>query len=132
MKTEHVLEWVKSLSTKADNYYCGTLNSKKEKSFGVYQLKSSREREIALGGSENTKTGNKGISILVHWNSSTRETENVAAELYENLATAKIPVIDGHKVNYINLLHNESIDVGTDENGVCERVIEFVIYYERS
>lgn len=132
MKTEHVLEWVKSLSTKADNYYCGTLNSKKEKSFGVYQLKSSRERDIALGGSENTKTGIKGISILVHWNSSTRETENVAAELYENLATAKIPVIDGHKVNYINLLHNESIDVGTGENGVCERVIEFVIYYERS
>ena len=132
MRTEHVLEWVKSLSTKADNYYCGTLNSKKEKSFGVYQLKSSRERDIALGGSENTKTGTKGISILVHWNSSTRDTENVAAELYENLATAKIPVIDGHKVNYINLLHNEPIDVGTDENGVCEQVIEFVIHYERS
>ena len=132
MKTEHVLEWVESLSTKADNYYCGTLNSKKEKSFGVYQLKSSRERYIALGGSENTKTGIKGISILVHWNSSTRDTENVAAELYENLATAKIPVIGGYKANYINLLHNEPIDVGTDENGVCERVIEFVIHYERS
>ncbi len=132
MKTENVLAWVKSLAAKADNYYCGILNSKKEKSFGVYQLRESRAREIALGGSENTKTGTKGISILVHWNSSTRDTENIAAALYNDLATAENPSIDGHKVNYIKLLHNEPIDVGTDENGVCERVIEFVIHYERS
>lgn len=132
MTTEKVLAWVKSLATKADNYYCGILNSKKEKSFGVYQLRESRAREIALGGSENTKTGSKAISVLIHWNSSTRDTENVAASLYNDLATAKNPVIDGLKVNYIKLLHNESIDVGTDDNGICERVIEFVIYYERS
>lgn len=132
MKTENVLAWVKSLATKADNYYCGLLNSKKEKSFGVYQLRESRAREIALGGSENTKTGTKGISILVHWNQSTRDTENIAAALYNDLAEAKNPIIDGYKVNYIKLLHNEPIDVGTDENGVCERVIEFVVHYERS
>jgi hypothetical protein len=132
MTTEKVLAWIKSLATKADNYYCGILNSKKEKSFGVYQLRESRAREIALGGLENTKTVTKAISILVHWNSSTRDTENIATALYNDLAAAKNPVIDGHKVNYIKLLHNESIDVGTDDNGICERVIEFVIYYERS
>lgn len=132
MTTEKVLAWIKSLTTKADNYYCGILNSKKEKSFGVYQLRESRAREIALGGLENTKTVTKAISILVHWNSSTRDTENIATALYNDLAAAKNPVIDGHKVNYIKLLHNESIDVGADDNGICERVIEFVIYYERS
>lgn len=132
MTTENVLEWIKTLSTKANNYYCGVLNSKKEKSFGVYQLRESRARDIALGGLENTKTGTKGISILVHWNASTRETEKIAIALYNDLAAAKNPVIDGYKVNYIKLLHNESIDVGTDDNGICERVIEFVIYYERS
>lgn len=130
MTTEEVLAWVKTLATKADNYYCGTLNSKKDKSFGVYQLKENRARDIALGKA--TKTGAKGISILVHWNSSTRETENKAAALYADLAAAFTPTIGNHKVNYIKLLHDESIDVGQDENGVCERVIEFVIYYERS
>lgn len=130
MTTENVLMWVKSLATKADNYYCGMLNAKKDKSFGVYQLKESRARDIALGGQ--TKTGAKGISILVHWTTSTRETENIAAELYKNLAAATDISIGGEKINYIQLLHNEPIDVGMDENGVCERVIEFVLYYERS
>lgn len=130
MTTENVLLWIKSLATKADNYYCGMLNAKKEKSFGVYQLKDSRARDIALGNQ--TKTGTKGISILVHWTSSTRETENIAAKLYKNLAEATDISVGGNKVNYIQLLHNEPIDVGMDENGVCERVIEFVIYYERS
>ena len=130
MTTENVMLWIKSLATKADNYYCGMLNTKKEKSFGVYQLKESRARDIALGSQ--TKTGTKGISILVHWTSSTRETENIAAELYKNLAEATDINVGGNKVNYIQLLHNEPIDVGMDENGVCERVIEFVIYYERS
>jgi hypothetical protein len=130
MTTENVLLWIKSLATKADNYYCGMLNSKKDKSFGVYQLKDSRARDIALGNQ--TKTGTKGISILVHWTSSTRETENIAAKLYKNLAEATDISVGGNKVNYIQLLHNEPIDVGMDENGVCERVIEFVIYYERS
>lgn len=130
MTTEQVLSWIKSLPTKADHYYCGMLNAKKDKSFGVYQLKESRARDIAIGGQ--TKTGIKGISILVHWTSSTRETENIAAELYKNLAEATDITVGGCKVNYIQLLHNESVDVGMDENGVCERVIEFVIYYERS
>lgn len=130
MTTEQVLTWVKTLTTKANNYYCGTLNAKKDKSFGVYQLKENRARDIALGKA--TKTAAKGISILIHWNSSTRETENVAASLYSDLAEAITPNIGKHKVNYINLLHDEPIDVGQDENGICERVIEFIIYYERS
>ena len=130
MTTEQVLAWIKTLPTKADNYYCGMLNAKKDKSFGVYQLKESRARDIAIG--KQTKTATKGVSILVHWTASTRETENIAAELYKNLAEATDITVGGVKANYIQLLHNESIDVGMDENGVCERVIEFVIYYERS
>ena len=127
--TENVLSWIKGLATKADNYYCGTLNNKADHSFGVYQLKESRARNVAIGKA--TKTGAKGISILVHWSSSTRETENTAAALYADLAAASAPIIGEHKVNYIQLLHDEPIDVGTDDNGICERVIEFVVYYER-
>lgn len=132
MTTEAVLTWVKTLSTKPEHYYCGMLNDKKDKSFGIYQLKDQRSRDISLGGMTNTKTAVKGISILVHWTKSTRETEDIAAALYDNLATAQSVVIGGKQVNYIQLLHNESIDVGADENGVCERVIEFIIHYERS
>ena len=126
MKTEHVLEWIKTLSTKPQYYYCGTLNAKKEKSFGVYQLKESRARDIALGGLKNTKVATKGISILIHWN------EDAAAALYADIEKAQGVTIGENKVNYIQLLHNEPIDVGADDKGICERVIEFIIYYERS
>ena len=130
MTTEQVFAWIKTLATKPENYYCGVLNDKKDKSFGVYQLKESRSRVVALG--KTAKTGIKAISILVHWNSSTRETENIAAALYADLAAAFNPIIGNHKVNYIQLLHDEPIDVGQDQTGICERVIEFVIHYERS
>lgn len=132
MTTENVLEWIKTLSTKPQHYYCGTLNTKNEQSFGVYQLKERRARDVAIGGLNNTKTATKGISILVHWSSSTRATENAAASLYADLEAAENVVVGGQKVNYIQLLHSEPIDVGTDENGICERVIEFIIHYERS
>ena len=132
MTTEAVLAWIKTLSPKPEHYYCGMLNDKKDKSFGIYQLKDQRSRDISLGGMTNTKTAVKGISILVHWTQSTRETEDIAAALYDTLATAQNIVIGGEQVNYIQLLHNESIDVGADENGICERVIEFIIHYERS
>lgn len=132
MTTENVLEWIKTLSTKPQNYYCGTLNAKNERSFGVYQLKERRARDVAIGGLGNTKTATKGVSILVHWNASTRESEAAAASLYADLEGAHDVAIGGERVNYIQLLHSEPIDVGTDENGVCEYVIEFIIHYERS
>lgn len=132
MTTENVLQWVKTLSTKPQNYYCGTLNTKKKKSFGVYQLKERRARDVALGGLTNTKTEAKGISILVHWDESTRETEAAAAALYADIEKAHSVTIGGNKVNYIQLLHSEPIDVGADENGVREYVIEFILYFERS
>lgn len=132
MTTESVLVFVRTLGAKADNYYAGTMNNKRLRSFGVYSLKERRRRNVALGGESNTKTAAKGISILVHWTKSTRETETAAQELYEALAAASGAVIGGCRVNYIQLLHNEPIDVGADEGGVCERVIEMIIYYERN
>lgn len=132
MTTEEVFQWIKTLSTKPDHYYCGMLNGKLDKSFGVYQLKDQRARDVAIGGMNTTKTATKGISLLIHWTASTRETEDTASSLYADLAAAQNVVIGGRKVNYVQLLHNESIDVGADENGICERVIEFIIHYERS
>lgn len=131
MTVEDVLVWVKTLDAKADNYYAGTLNNKKERSFGVYSLKDRRRRDMAVGGDAATKTATKGISVLVHWTKSTRETETAAQGLYEALAAASGAVIGGYRADYVQLLHNEPIDVGADEGGIQERVIEMIIHYER-
>ena len=131
MTLEDVLGWVKTLCTKAEHYYCGTLPNKREHSFGIYQLKESRKRDLAIGGEENTKTLTKGVTILVHWDRSTRATENAAQALYEELSSIGRAEIGSFEACYIALAENEPVDVGADEDGVMERVIDFVIYYNR-
>lgn len=130
MKLSDVMVWLQSLTAKADNYYCGTLDSKKEKSIGVYQLKNTAGAQMAIGGRANTKTLYKSVSLLVHWNHNSDETETFAQALYDELESVRSVVIGGKTVNYISLLQFEPIDVGTDENGVFERVIECVFYYQ--
>ncbi len=129
MTNEDVLAWLRTLEAKADNYYCGVLDKKKEKSFGVYHL-AKRPYEMAVGGRDPTRTRSHGVSLLVHWNSSTRQTQNAAIALYRAIESAEQPTIGSSHGKYIQMQQNEPIDVGIDENGICEYVIEFVIYYE--
>lgn len=126
-----VLRWIKELNVKFDNYYMGTLNTKKDKSLGVYDLKRSRMPIIAIGGLENTSYNVKAISLLVHWNKASDESEEKAVQLFEELMNAKIDRIGQYKVNFVGMLTNGPVDVGRDDNGICEYVIEFEIYYKR-
>ncbi len=62
-----IRDWLKTLKITADdNYYIGKLNSKKDESIGVYQLKTSNEANVAIGGVDNTKILEKSVSILIH------------------------------------------------------------------
>lgn len=126
-----VLEWLKSLRIGFDNYYIGILDNKKDKSLGIYNLKHDMKPIIALGGLENTSYNVKKISLLVHWNKASDETESKAIELYEMIMCSKPNKIDGYTVQFIGMLTNGPIDVGRDDNGICEYVIEFEIYFKR-
>lgn len=126
--TKDVREFIKTISG-AEHYYIGKLDNKLDKSIGIYNLKGSGSQPQAIGG-ESTYAFT-GISILIHWNRNADETEKAALSLYEQLRTVKDVIINGHIVYMIQLLVPEPIDVGTDEKGVYERVIELKIYYER-
>lgn len=130
MKLSDVMVWLQSLTAKADNYYCGTLDSKKEKSIGVYQLKNTLGAQIAIGGRANTKTLYKSVTLLVHWTKNSDETETFAQALYDELESVRDVIIGEKTVSLISLLQFEPIDVGTDDNGVFERIIEVVFYYQ--
>jgi hypothetical protein len=43
-----IKDWLKTLETGADNFYIGKLDNKKEKSIGVYQLKTTGLPNIAI------------------------------------------------------------------------------------
>lgn len=127
-----IRDWLKTLNNKADNYYIGKLDNKNDKSIGVYQGKNTISPRITLGGCENSSYEVKAITILIHWNLNARETEEFSYKLYEELLKQNSVVINNHRINMINLITNEPIDVGTDEKNVYERVIDLEFYYERN
>ena len=113
----------------AENYYIGKLDNKKDKSIGVYSLKRSEPPVTALGGESTYDI--IGVSLLIHWTNNADETEITARQLYEKLRTVKDVEINNTQIGMIQLLVPEPVDVGTDEKGIYERVIEMKIYYER-
>ena len=125
-----VRDWLKTLNA-AENYYIGKLDNKKEKSVGVYSRETHGNMQIAIGGLDNTKHAVKRVSLLLHWNKNARETEQAALELQNKILGLDSLNLNGTKVYYIRLLQDEPVDVGTDDDGVYERVIQLDLYYER-
>lgn len=127
-----VRDYISTLNIAVDeNVYCGKLDAKKDKSIGVYNLKQNRSPITALGGIENSSYNTKGISLLVHWNKSPRNTEVTAQILYDALLSCRSVDINKNKILFVQHLHNEPISVDTDEKGIYEYVIECLFYYER-
>nr|DAS32819.1 MAG TPA: hypothetical protein [Caudoviricetes sp.] len=125
-----VRDWIKTFNA-ANNYYIGKIDNKQENSIGIYQRKTIDGPRVAIGGRLLASYDVKSISILIHWNKNANETEKRAQYLYNRLFEAESVVIGGTPIKMIALLHNEPVDVGTDDNNVYERVIELDLYYER-
>lgn len=113
------------------NVYCGKLDDKKNKSIGVYNNNKQRPVQMAVGGLNNSSYRVKSVSILVHWNISVRDTEKAAEQLYNMLSDMNHITINDTKVLFTKMLVDEPVDVGTDDKGIFESVIELDIYYER-
>ena len=96
---------------------------------GVYSLKQSGTPTRAIGGESTYDT--ISVSLLIHYTDNARETEEFARRLYETLYGIKKVEIKEHKIYIIELLTEEPVDVGTDDKGVYEQVIEVKFYYER-
>lgn len=114
-----------------NNVYCGKLDNKKDKSIGVYNLNRQRPPQTAVGGLNNSSYRVKSISILVHWNTSVRDTEKAAEQLYNMLRDTNNKIINDTKLLFTKMQVDGPVDVGTDDKGIFESVIELDIYYER-
>lgn len=129
MELREVRDYIKT-SNVAKNYYIGKLDSKKDESIGVYQLKKHNEYERAVGEESNDRIKKKAVSVLIHWNKNASQTETAAQKLYDFLKnTQPNTTIGNAEISFVQLLQNEPIDVSADDFGIYERVIEFIIYY---
>lgn len=126
-----VREFIAGLGLAADDHvYCGRLENKKEKSIGVYRLERTGSPNIPIGGIQNSSYGVKPVSILMHWNKSIRDTEDVSERLFYMLLGTRNVEVNGKLIKFIRLLTPEPVDVGTDSE-IYEMVIEMEIYFER-
>lgn len=129
MRATNFKDFLKSLNTKFDNYYCGRLDTKKLHSVGVYSLRN--DCKIPIGGEDNHKTFSESFSVLIHWDNNYDNTEQKARELQSELQTIQNVKYGNFDINFIKLSYSEPIDVSSDDKGIFERVIELTVYYNK-
>lgn len=130
MMLEDVRQLIKSFGL-SEHVYKGVMDHKKEKSFGVYHSKHQSQYGTAIGGPELKSYGTKRATILVHWNNSPNDTEEVSKSLFQKILEVKNVTINDTKIKFIQPIYDEPISVDKDDNGIYEMVIEVAIVYEK-
>lgn len=130
MMLADVRDYIASLNI-GDSVYMGKLDSKKEKSVGVYNSKHNHPYRMALGGTQMQSYGVKYVTLLVHWNKSPRDTEKAANDLFDALEQGNEVTINDAHIKFIQLLTDGPVDVGTDDKGIYEMVVEVAVIYRR-
>lgn len=110
--------------------YMGKLPDKEDKSVGVYNSKHQYPYRTTLGGPSLEGYGEKYVTVLVHWNKSPRDTERTATELFEKLRTARDVNVNDETIKFFQPLYPVQ-DVGTDDAGIYEMVIEGTFIFEK-
>lgn len=129
MMLSDVRDYVDALGI-ADHVYMGKMPDKKEKSIGVYSSKHQHQYKAAIGGPELESYGTKYVTFLVHWNKSPRETEKAAVALFNAVREAEEVMINNQFMKFIQPLYDIQ-DVGTDDAGIFEMVIEAAVVYRK-
>lgn len=126
-----VRDWLRGLGAIDATWTIGRYEKEKERRACVYQRTDYADAMVALGGRDATVTERKRVQVLVHWNRNHRETEEAAQALYDALRWNPRPTIGGAQATYIDLVQNEPIDLGSDQDGIFDRSIWVDIYYEK-
>ena len=124
MTLADIRDYVDSLRI-SEHVYMGKLPDKEDESVGVYNSKHQHTYHTALEG-----YGEKYVTLLVHWNKSPRDTEKAATELFEKLKVARDVNVNNETIKFFQPLYDVQ-DVGTDDAGIYEMVIEGVFIYEK-
>lgn len=129
MTLADVRDYIASLNLTKE-VYMGKLPDKPEQSIGVYNSKHQYPPHRTLGGPDWQGYGIKHVTLLVHWNKSPRDIEKAATALFDAMNAARDVKINETTIKFIQLLYDLQ-DIGTDETGVYEYVIEAAVIYEK-
>ncbi len=118
-----------ALKLGTEEIYAGNIDANQQRCIGVYNAKSAGLKKICLGGKACTKTLEKKISILIHWTDDPSQAERKAQAVSAALSELRNCECGDYILKFVQ--SNDPVDVGRDERGICEYVIECRIYYER-
>ena len=129
MMLSDVRDYIASLKL-AGHVYMGKLDAKPDKSIGVYNSKHEYAYRTAIGGYPLESYGTKYVTLLVHWNKSPRDTEKAVTALFYAVRDVREVTINDATIKFIQPLYDIQ-DIGTDDSGVYEMVIELAVIYEK-
>lgn len=111
-----------------DHVYMGDLPEKVRSPLACITASTNRCTTLALGGASGY--GQKYVTFLIHWNKSLRETEKAATALFDRLCKVRGSKINQETIQFIQPLYDLQ-DIGKDDNGICEMVIEAAVIYKK-
>lgn len=129
MTLSDVRDYVASLNL-AGRVYQGKVDDKFQESIGVYNSKHQHAYKAPVGGKQMASYGLKYVTLLVHWNKSQSESEDAAMKLFEALEDTREATINNKTIKFVQLLY-EPQDIGTDEKGIYEWVIEVAFVFAK-
>ena len=107
----------------------GKIDNNKEKAICFYNSKRNSEYVGVFGGIKNKSTNIKPITILLRYTKNQDSAETMAHKIYD-FYNERSFFIDSKRV-FVEMLYNEPINLGTDDNNVYEYSIELNFYEER-
>ena len=128
MTLADVRDFLKS-KIQCDNWYAGKRDPTKEQSITIFPTQGPAPI-IPVGGLERKSWETKAVSVLVHWGKYATPAEEKAQEVY-NLLFGQTAAIRGKRVAFFDMRTSEPVGMGTDDGGIFEYVINFVIYYNK-
>lgn len=131
MTLADVRDYIASLNiTEPQKVYMGKLDAKSDKTVGVYLSKHQHTYKTAIGGDSLQSYRVKYVTLLIHWNKSPRDTDRAATDVFEALKNTREAKINNETIKFIQPLY-EIQDVGTDDSGTYEMVIEAAFIYAK-
>ena len=128
MKLNHIKDYLKQ-HIECPNWYVGKIDENQEYCIGVFPTVPIAP-VMAIGGIQNTSYATKAVSLLIHWGKSSPIAEEKAQEVFD-LLFGQNPVIGGKQVIKFDFRTAEPVGVGTDNKGIYEYVVNFIVYYQK-
>ena len=129
MMLEDVRDYIASLDV-AEHVYMGKLPDKEDKSVGVYNSKHQNTYHTALGGPSLEGYGEQIRDFARSLEQIPTRHRKATVELFEKLKEVRDAEVNGETIKFFQPLYDIQ-DVGTDDTGIYEMVIEGAVIYEK-